>query len=118
MPGIKLNTVSSHTALVVGASRGIGLALTRQLLNEPGDRNVYATYRQAGTVGGLLSIDDDRLQTLRVDITSAEDLQGLAETIRANGHHRQRSVAPVSSQREARKALHSGTERGALRLIM
>jgi NAD(P)-dependent dehydrogenase (short-subunit alcohol dehydrogenase family) len=79
--------VNYHTALVVGANRGIGLALTRQLLNEPGGRYVYATYRQRDTAGGLLSIDDERLQTLQVDVTSAGDLQGLADTIRANRHH-------------------------------
>lgn len=78
---------NKHTALVIGASRGIGLALTRQLLNQPGIRNVYATYRQSDAAEGLFSIDDKRLQTLRVDITSAEDLQRLAETIRANEHH-------------------------------
>lgn len=57
---------NKHTALVVGASGGIGLALTRQLLNQPGNRNVYATYRQSDAAGGLLSIDDERLHTLRV----------------------------------------------------
>lgn len=78
--------IDSHTAVVVGASRGIGLALIRQLLNEPGIRRLYATYRQRDTAGGLLSINDERLQTLRVDITSAEDLQGLAGSIRSNRH--------------------------------
>ncbi len=76
--------INSHTALVVGASRGIGLALTRQLLNETGIQHVYATYRQNDTAEGLLSTDDHRLQTVPVDVTSADDLQGLAATIRAN----------------------------------
>jgi len=79
--------INTHTALVVGASGGIGLALTQRLLSAPGTQQVYATYRQSDTAGGLLSIDDPRLQTRRVDITSAGDLQGLAETIRANEHH-------------------------------
>jgi NAD(P)-dependent dehydrogenase (short-subunit alcohol dehydrogenase family) len=78
--------INTHTALVVGASRGIGLALTRQLLNQPGDLNVYATYRHSDTAGELLAIDDRRLQTLRGDVTSGGDLQRLAATIRANEH--------------------------------
>jgi len=79
--------INNHIALVVGASRGLGLALTQQLLNEPGNQRVYATYRQSDTAEGLLSIDDNRLQTLRVDVTSADDLQGLAAAIRANQDH-------------------------------
>ena len=79
--------INCHTALVVGASRGIGLAIAQQLLQEPGIQRVYATYRQSDTAEGLLAIDDERLQTLRVDVTSAEDLQGLATNIRANQDH-------------------------------
>jgi NAD(P)-dependent dehydrogenase (short-subunit alcohol dehydrogenase family) len=79
--------INSHIALVVGASRGIGLALTQGLLDEAGIRRVYATYRQSDTAEGLLSIDEQRLQTLRADITSADDLQGLAATIRENQDH-------------------------------
>ena len=77
----------NHTALVVGASRGIGLALTQQLLKEPGNQRVYATYRQSDTAEGLLSIDDKRLQILQVDVTRADDLQGLTAVIGANQDH-------------------------------
>jgi NAD(P)-dependent dehydrogenase (short-subunit alcohol dehydrogenase family) len=79
--------INSHTALVVGASRGIGLAITRQLLHEHSIQRVYATYRNAETAADLLEIDDERLQTFRLDITSTDDLQDLATHIRANGDH-------------------------------
>lgn len=78
---------NSRTALVVGASRGIGLAITRQLLQVQGIQKVYASYRQPDTAAGLLEINDDRLQTLRTDVTRLVDLQALAVDIRANGDH-------------------------------
>jgi NAD(P)-dependent dehydrogenase (short-subunit alcohol dehydrogenase family) len=79
--------INSHVALVVGASRGIGLAITRQLLQEPGIQRVYATHRSLATAEGLLEIDDERLQTIRLDVTNADNLQGLAAHIRTNGDH-------------------------------
>lgn len=77
--------INSKVAVVVGASRGIGLALTRQLLQQQGIRQVYATYRQADTTQGLLEINDERLHRLTADITRPVDLQGLADTIQSNG---------------------------------
>lgn len=79
--------INSRVALVVGASRGIGLAITRQLLNEQGIQRIYASYRNADTATGLLDISDDRLQTIRADITNSADLQGLAATIQASADH-------------------------------
>ena len=76
--------INSYVALVVGASRGIGLAITRQLLQEQGIQRIYASYRNADTATGLLEINDDRLQTIRADITNSADLQGLAAIIQAN----------------------------------
>ena len=79
--------INSRTALVVGASRGIGLAITQQLLQEQGIQRVYASYRQSDTAAGLLNINDERLQTIRADVTRHGDLQGIAADIRANGDH-------------------------------
>ncbi len=79
--------INSHVALVVGASRGIGLAITRQLLQEPGIQRVYATHRSLATAEGLLEIDDERLQTIRLDVTNADNLQDLADHIRTNGDY-------------------------------
>ena len=75
------------TALVVGAGRGIGLAITRHLLQDRGIRRLYASYRNIDTAAGLLEINDKRLQILRADITSQSDLHGLAANIRSNGDH-------------------------------
>jgi NAD(P)-dependent dehydrogenase (short-subunit alcohol dehydrogenase family) len=79
--------ISSGTALVVGASRGIGLAITKQLLQDRDIQRIYATYRQTGTAAGLLGIDDPRLHTISADITIPADLQGLATNIEANGDY-------------------------------
>lgn len=79
--------INSRVALVVGASRGIGLAITRQLLQERGIQRIYASYRKTDTASGLLGVNDERLQTIRADITSSVDLQELAASIQANGDH-------------------------------
>lgn len=79
--------INSRTALVVGASRGIGLAITQLLLHEKGIQRVYASLRQPDTAAGLLNIKDERLHTIKADLTSHEDLQGIAADIRANGDH-------------------------------
>lgn len=79
--------INSRTALVVGASRGIGLAITQQLLQEQGIQRVYASYRHSDTAAGLLEINDERLQTIRADVTRPVDLKGIAASIQANGDH-------------------------------
>ena len=66
------------------ASRGIGLAITRQLLQEQAVQRVYASYRHPDTAAGLLGIKDQRLQTISADISDPADLQGVAAAIRAN----------------------------------
>jgi len=78
---------SKNTALVVGASRGIGLAITKQLLQDCDIQRIYATYRRPNSAAGLLEVDDPRLHTTRADITIPADLQGLAADIEANQDH-------------------------------
>jgi NAD(P)-dependent dehydrogenase (short-subunit alcohol dehydrogenase family) len=78
---------NSRIALVVGASRGIGLAITRQLLREQAVQRVYASYRHPGTATGLLEINDERLQTISADVSDAGDVQRIAAAIQANGDH-------------------------------
>ena len=73
---------NSRIALVVGASRGIGLAITRQLLREQAVQRVYASYRHPGTATGLLEINDERLQTISADVSDAGDVQRIAAAIR------------------------------------
>ena len=79
--------INRSTALVFGASRGIGLAITQQLLQEPGIQRVYASYRHPDTAAGLLEINDQRLQTIQADITNPSDVQGIASSIRAYEDH-------------------------------
>jgi len=73
------------TAVVIGASRGIGLAITRALLGQPGLRRIYATYRQRSTASNLLSLQDSRLHVHRLDVSENEDIDSLAGLIRRNG---------------------------------
>lgn len=77
--------INSRVALVVGASRGIGLAITRLLLREQGIQRIYASYRNADTATGLMEVNDDRLRTIKADITNPADLQEIAASIQANG---------------------------------
>ena len=58
--------IANQVALVTGCSRGIGLALCKALLLR-GVRHVYATSRNGGKPAGL---DDDRVTSLRLDVTS------------------------------------------------
>jgi len=79
--------INNRIALVAGASRGIGLAITQQLLQDPGIQRVYASYRHSDTATGLLEINDERLQTIKADVTSPVDLKGIAASIQANEDH-------------------------------
>jgi NAD(P)-dependent dehydrogenase (short-subunit alcohol dehydrogenase family) len=58
--------------LVVGASGGIGLEFTRQLLQDPSVDRVFATYRQPDSAIALLELKDhysNRLWVFRADVT-------------------------------------------------
>lgn len=74
-----------QTAVVIGASRGIGLAITRALLEKHGLKRLYASYRQASGATDLLSIEDSRLHACQLDVTEQNDIQSLAELIRSDG---------------------------------
>ena len=87
MTSVKTDTPSSRrrTAVVIGASRGIGLAVTRELLKDPHVQRIYASYRRTPGADGLLSIGDPRLCTCQLDVTEEADLYALAGLIRRNG---------------------------------
>lgn len=72
-------------ALVVGAGRGIGLAITRALLAESSLQSLCATYREADAARQLLELADPRLHCLRADVTEPDSLDELAAGIRAQG---------------------------------
>jgi NAD(P)-dependent dehydrogenase (short-subunit alcohol dehydrogenase family) len=71
-------------ALVIGASRGIGLEFVRQLLADQQVTKLYATYRQV--TSPLLQIQDPRLQCLQVDVTIEDQIAAAAKMIAASGH--------------------------------
>ncbi len=62
------------TALVVGGGRGIGLGFVRQLLARKDLSRIYATYRQLESATELLTITDNRLQCIQMDITDESQI--------------------------------------------
>ena len=62
---MKAQTIQGAVALVTGANRGIGRALTEALLTR-GVRKIYATARNPE---GLRALRDERLVLLRLDRT-------------------------------------------------
>jgi NAD(P)-dependent dehydrogenase (short-subunit alcohol dehydrogenase family) len=67
-------TVKDKTVLVTGANRGIGQALTAAAL-AGGAKRVYACARQP------LAHPDDRVTSLRLDVTSAAQIQEVASQV-------------------------------------
>jgi|SRR5262245_1332815 len=68
-------TIEGRVALVTGANRGIGRALTEALLNRR-VRKVYATARNPETLGALR---DERIVALRLDVTNAEQIRAVGD---------------------------------------
>ncbi len=75
-----------RAALIVGASRGIGLAITRALLEDQSWEKVYATCRESSGAAELAAIADARLSTLPVDVTREDHLQALGDRLKTGGH--------------------------------
>ena len=67
--------IEGAVALVTGANRGIGRALTEALLTR-GVRKVYATARDPEA---LRALRDERLVSLRLDVTDADQIRAAAE---------------------------------------
>jgi len=62
-------------ALVTGANRGVGQALTEALLTR-GVKKVYATARN---VEALHDLRDERIVRLRLDVTDADQVRAIGE---------------------------------------
>ena len=72
--------------LIVGASRGIGLALVNHLLTHSAETKVMAAARSASQAPALLGLKDrhpERLMLLDVDITEPQSIQDFAGRIEA-----------------------------------
>src|SRR3989454_7546866 len=72
---MKAQRIEGAVALVTGANRGIGRALTEALLTR-GVRKVYATARNPEA---LRALRDERLVSLRLDVTDADQIRAAAE---------------------------------------
>src|SRR5258706_4146268 len=68
--------IEGAVALVTGANRGIGRALTEALLSR-GVKKVYATARNPEALGALR---DERLVALPLDVTDANQIRAAAAT--------------------------------------
>jgi len=76
---------NSTQALVIGAGRGIGLAITRALLGDNTVQALCATYRDTATAAELLGLSDPRLHRFRADVTDSESLLELASGVSGLG---------------------------------
>src|SRR5260370_32443619 len=72
---MKAQRIEGAVALVTGANRGIGRALTEALLTR-GVRKVYATARNPEA---LRDLRDERLVSLRLDVTDADQIRAAGE---------------------------------------
>lgn len=73
------------SAIVVGASRGIGLAITEKLLESPTIDAVCASYRDTASAEGLLRLSDPRLHRFKAEVTDEDSLDAFADNIRRLG---------------------------------
>jgi NAD(P)-dependent dehydrogenase (short-subunit alcohol dehydrogenase family) len=74
--------MTEPTALVVGASRGIGLGLVKELVGR--DWNVIATLRSPGTASGLTAFAancDGKVRLETLDLEKSGQIQALAERL-------------------------------------
>ena len=74
---MKAQRIEGAVALVTGANRGIGRALTEALLSR-GVRKVYATARNPEALR-LRAVREERLVALRLDVTDADQIRAAGE---------------------------------------
>ena len=58
-----------HSAVVIGASRGLGLAITEEILSMESIQSVTASYRSEDTAEALCALEDPRLRRLPLEVT-------------------------------------------------
>ncbi len=69
--------ISNKTAVITGANRGIGLAITKSFLKH-GAKKVYLAVRNTETVQDLVAEFGDRVSAIQVDIADPESIKSLA----------------------------------------
>ncbi|WP_404783632.1 SDR family NAD(P)-dependent oxidoreductase [Altericista sp. CCNU0014] len=77
----------SESALILGATQGIGLGFVKHLLQQPNISRIFATYRTAEAAGELLELqtaNPDRLICTVLDITDESKIAALIQTIQIN----------------------------------
>jgi len=77
--------IPGGTCLVIGANRGIGLALTRAQLANPDVTRLVATHRAESNLDGLLELAaqwPEKLQTTSLEVTDPQDLAELGSLAR------------------------------------
>jgi len=82
-------TITNGTALVVGASQGIGLGFVQHLLQDGRFQRVYGTYRNPDTAAALVALarHHPQLVALPADVTQEATLAQLAADIQAQTPH-------------------------------
>lgn len=73
-------SIQGKTALVTGANRGIGKAITEALL-AAGAARVYVAAREIDTLKPLLAQHPERLSPIRLDVTQPADIAALTGVI-------------------------------------
>lgn len=78
------NSLDQGTALIVGASQGIGLGFVKQLLADPRFQQVYGTYRDRTSAQGLMDLaDQPGLTHLPMDVTDEASIAAAVANIQA-----------------------------------
>lgn len=70
--------IKNSRVLVTGASRGIGAALVKALL-EKGAAKIYATARQSASLEGIVALAPERVVALSLDVTEANSVERLKD---------------------------------------
>lgn len=71
--------IENAVALVTGANRGIGREFVSELLRR-GAQKVYLGARDPAALADLVSLDPARLVAIKLDVTSAADIEKAAKT--------------------------------------
>ncbi len=70
--------INNKTAVVTGANRGIGLAITETFL-KAGAKKVYLAVRNPDTIKNLATTYGDRVEAIQVDVADKKSIQNLAQ---------------------------------------